>query len=215
MMNLFVSYYNQENKDRQHEIATAISKNIESKLFDNIYILLEPGTDNLFKDVEGVTTIVIARPTFQDFFDTMNRFTENEDVNIISNSDIVFDGSIQLANVIKDFECYALSRYEMSADFTKQYTQVQIHGDSQDVWIFKGAFKFTEKKPYADFPMGKMGCDNRIAHEIGTVYKVTNPAKSIQTWHLHNVNSRGYDNQVRNEHTVVPPPYLTIPITSL
>ncbi|MES2395662.1 MAG: hypothetical protein V4549_06650 [Bacteroidota bacterium] len=215
MKNLFISYYESKNPDRNTEIKKAIKFNLESGWVDRIFLLIDPGVKNPF---HGQCTEIKLKqkPTFKIFFSAVNEVTNKDDLNIITNSDIIIDETIEVAEKrITPSQCYALSRWEMNPDMTCQAKQVQVYGDSQDAWIFKGHISNSEKM-WLDFPMGKMGCDNRIAHEIKQGgYDVLNPAKSIKTWHLHTVDFREYDNQVRNEQTVVQPPYLTIPITSL
>src|SRR5204862_5215377 len=51
---------------------------------------------------------------------------------------------------------------------------------SQDVWAFEGPVK---PVAFSDFALGKPGCDNRIAYELGQAgYEVLNPCLSIKTY---------------------------------
>ena len=89
----------------------------------------------------------------------------------------------------------------------KNYTKV---GSSQDAWIFHssqmpkitGAF---QKK--LNFPLGKPGCDNRIAfliHEMG--FPVVNPMKKIRCYHFHRAGGRTYHDseRIRGSYKMVP-----------
>ncbi len=61
--------------------------------------------------------------------------------------------------------------------------------------------------------MGKLGCDNRLAHELEKAgYTVVNPSLTVQCWHLHNKNERGYNILDRPPATVVQPPYKNVQI---
>lgn len=214
MINLFVSYYKAATPERQAEIDYCLKANATNKHIDRIYIIAEHESicSHLVQDNARYLHLPY-KPTYQDFIIISNSHADNSDINIIANADIIFDDTIALTSQLKENECWALSRWEMNAQFEKHPTQIQIYGDSQDCWIFRGKIKPLDK---ADFPLGKMGCDNRIAYEIKKAgYNITNPSKSVHTWHLHNTNVRGYNPAVRNEHTVVSQPYHNVPVTSL
>lgn len=216
MINLFVSYYTATVPERQAEIDYCLKANIENPNISSIILLLD--RPDVFVPYNSNKLYAYNRkgsgaPTYKEFIDIINEVQNNDAVNIISNADIIFDESIALASKIKSNECWALSRWEMKEDFSKHTEQIQRFGDSQDVWIFRGNIKTLSK---ADFPLGKMGCDNRIAYEIHKAgYKISNPSRSVFTWHLHNSGVRGYNPAIRNEHTVVSQPYLNVPVTSL
>ena len=86
--------------------------------------------------------------------------SSEEDINIISNSDIYFDESLSKLKYIKWDAGIALacSRWDVYDGTYKVYPTC----DSQDFWIFKGSIKGM----YSAFPLGKPGSDNRIAWEI-------------------------------------------------
>jgi hypothetical protein len=212
MINLFVSYYKAATPERQAEIDYCLKANCENPMIDIVYVLTN---EQIHKLMNGkiVKMLFDGNPTYGAFFNAINAVTKPDDINIISNADIIFDETIALTSQLKANECWALSRWEMRIDYTKHPEQIQVYGDSQDCWIFRGKIKPLSK---SDFPLGKLGCDNRIAYEIQKAgYKISNPSKSVHTWHLHNSNVRGYDPKVRNEHTVVSQPYLNVPVSYL
>ena len=192
---LVIEEYRSKDEVRQGELDMCFIENGASRLFE--YIVEAVGPD--------------PRVTIKGIFEGVNAMKWNEgDMVVIANADMLFEDSLMLADDLKEDECYALSRWE---DGDK--IQRQVNGDSQDCWIFRWPIKNVDKMDI-DFPLGKMGCDNRLAYEIQKAgYKVTNPSKSIKTWHLHKSNARNYSNFDRNESTVVPPPYLIVPVTSL
>lgn len=159
---------------------------------DRVFIF---SVDNLkIKDSSNHKIIrVKGRETFGDYFKQINKHSAPEDINIICNSDIYFDKSIDRVKNINPNECFALSRW----DDNKLYNRK----DSQDAWIFKGKVK----KIFGDFFLGLPGCDNRIAHEIDKVgYEMSNPSLSIRANHLHNSGVRNY---TRSKKETVPGPY--------
>jgi hypothetical protein len=214
MIKLYTSYYNEPNQERAKELRECLLKNIDNVLIDKIYIII--GNELQVSDVKISDKIIpyvfSSKPTYADYFNLVNDVSEENDVNIISNSDIFFDETLQLISQLKENDCWALSRWEINQDKSNGDI-IQSNGDSQDCWIFKGKIKTLE---YCNFSLGIMGCDNRIAYEIQKAsYEITNPCLSIKTWHLHNTNHRNYNASVRNEKTVVQPPYLTLSLTSL
>lgn len=212
MRNLFTTWYECGNEARQAELDYCLRTNCESGLFDNVFVLCHVVFPTHIPNVNYYTTTQ-SKPTYETFIKYVNGWRDEKYINIIANTDIIFDETIKLTDKLGVNDCWALSRWEMKPDYTKHLTQIQIYGDSQDCWIFRGKIKQLDK---ADFPLGKMGCDNRIAYEIKKAgYNISNPSKSVTTWHLHNTNVRGYNPAVRNEHTVVSQPYHTIPLTAL
>ena len=220
MRNLFVNYYIAKDESRQKEIDICLQKNLESNLFDRVCIIVDRSTrlPAIFqsyqtKSIVQIITIDPIQPMFFDLFHLISNYSNDKDINVLSNADIIFDNTIDLCNNIRSENCYALSRWELNSDLSKNEEQVQVNNDSQDTWIFKGRVKNINTM-YCDFPMGKMGCDNRIAFEINKAgYNILNPCKSVKTWHLHTSQFRGYTTQERNGDTVVPAPYLKIPLT--
>jgi hypothetical protein len=185
MIRLFYNYYEDKHPFRKQEIDFCKQKNLDNTLLTTI-IVDSPG-----------------KPTYDFFFEQINKVTGNDDINIICNSDIFFDDTIKFAEKIKHKEMFALLRYEWlpgGPRFTER-------PDSQDVWIVRGKVEGV----FGGFSLGIRGCDNRIAYEFQKGgYVVTNPAKTIRTYHVHSSMIRNY-----TMADVVPPPYYTIGPTSL
>jgi hypothetical protein len=186
MIRLFFNYYEDKNVTRKKEIDLCLHKNTQNPLVNLIVI---ESQDKL---------------TYSYFFQRINTITNDNDINIICNSDIFLDETISLAeeHLQKKHpkEMYALSRWDWNngkpAHFHRQ--------DSQDTWIVRGKVQ----QVYGDFTLGKSGCDNRIAHEFKKAgYIVSNPSRSIKTYHVHASGIRNYS---RNRNDAVPGPYFTI-----
>jgi hypothetical protein len=195
---LFINWYQEERPARAAELLNCLHKNIGNKAIDFIVNI----SDVPVPDKRVINAPYKDRLTFSDFFYCINQTIQPEDISIIANLDIFFDETIVHVKHMTRSMCYALSRWEIMPDGSKNPQQVQTLGDSQDVWIFKGRIR---SMVHANFPLGKLGCDNRIAHEIKQAgYLITNPSKTIKAWHLHNSGIRNYDAVKRD---VVPPPY--------
>lgn len=185
MIRLIYNYYEDKNFLRKKEIDFCLQKNLDNEL---------------------LTTVIVesaAKPTYNYFFEKINKLTTPDDINIICNSDIFFDETISLlpkylTNNPKK-QMFALSRW----DWHNQDDIVFFNRpDSQDTWIVKGNIE----NVYGDFTLGKRGCDNRIAYEFYKAgYTVVNPSKSIKSYHVHNSGIRNY-----TFADLVPEPYLTI-----
>jgi hypothetical protein len=182
MIRLFYNYYEDKNPARKQEIDLCYKNNLANPLL-NVVIL----------DTKD-------RPTYRFFFDKINEITSDNDINIICNSDIFFDETISLTEKLMRKQVWALSRWDWKGNGTSIHFNRQ---DSQDTWIIRGKVE----NVYGDFPLGKRGCDNRIAHEFHKAgYSITNPSKTVKSHHVHNSNIRTYGMK-----DVVPPPYKTLP----
>jgi hypothetical protein len=93
-INLFINYYKESNSNRLKELCFCINKNLQNNLL-NVIIL---NSDNRIK--------------FSDFFNIINKYTNNNDINIISNLDIYFDDSISLVNNMNINEAFVLCRWD-------------------------------------------------------------------------------------------------------
>jgi len=202
-VNLFVNFYKDSNEDRYKELEKCLRSNIANPLIDKVYVFCNEQDRDLvlgFPDLHKVGLIIREdRPTYGEMFDEINSRTREFEVNILSNTDIYFDESLIHVHGIKNNQCYALSRWEFGI-----VEQVQTRGDSQDTWIFRGKIR---ELAYTHFTLGKLGCDNRIAHELVLAgYEVTNPSRTIKTWHLHESGIRNYN----STDVSVPQPYYKI-----
>lgn len=217
MVNLFSTYY--EDKDRKEELDEVLRLNRENKSIDHIFLLNE---NTLWGWTEGgekreIPSIIeysinknilsqkhiLTRPTFAQIFDWANEVTDKNDINIVANSDIYFDGEgIEIMNLLLgEGNCWALTRWDaLTGEFMGRR-------DSQDSWIFRGHVK----PGNYDFGVGLPGCDNKLAYELQQVrYEVTNPSRTIKTFHLHKGEDRKWHGKPQ-----IPPPYLLLEPTTI
>lgn len=207
--NIFINFYQDKQPTRQHELEACLLKNIENKELDRIIIVISKEDKDYLKELVGDTKKVYVaamenRPSYNFYFKLTHQYPD--DINIIANTDIVIEDDT--IKKLKGWDwknyCLALSRWDytdnsMSSVMSKHHA----HRDSQDVWAVKGRFKSI---PEANFPLGKKGCDNRIAYLLDKHYILINPSQSIRTFHYHLTNIRNYAPHGTNED-LVPPPY--------
>lgn len=136
-----------------------------------------------------------GRPTFAELF----AMCKPGMVNCILNSDVYMD---RLTHFPKEGEVWALSRWDVDASGN---AALWDHRDSQDSYIILGGPHIidahtVEMRTDGEveivkrlFVQGKAGCDNRLLHVLQQAgFRVSNPSKSIRTYHLHLSNYRSY-----------------------
>lgn len=193
-INLFVSYYQTKDEERQAELDFCRANHEESGLFDNII----PFND---------------RPTYNDFFKATKDFPT--DINVLTNADIYFNDTINLCQSMGVRDAYALTRWEdregeaIWFDNMHTYNKHAKSQWSQDVWIFRGAVNGIN----SPFHLGVPGCDNRIAYDIFRAgYNLTNPSKKIKCIHKHKEMERSYNIPLIYKHGKVPRPWKPVPV---
>ncbi len=199
MINLFINHYTDNNVNRNDELLKCLRLNINNPLIDNIFCICNNEGDSPLLDDDRVSVLILkSRPSYNVFFQIIEKYTNENDWNIVANTDIYFDSTITLIHkYTKPKTLLALTRWEVLGTQTKFLNRA----DSQDTWIFKGYPKVN-----CDFQMGVPGCDNVLAdrfHKAG--WFVINPSKTIKTYHLHNTNVRNY-----NANNRLQPPYKLI-----
>ncbi len=185
---LYTTYYADKDTRRQSENKFCLQKNVECDDIHEIRVLCQ-GSANVgfLRSPKVVEANFGDRPRFSDFMAMINENAESDDISIIANTDIYFDESLsKLHHVNLDAIVYALTRWDLGED-----GRIQFFGkaESQDAWIFKG------KCPVhvGQFPIGQYGCDNRFAWQLKeSGYRVWNPSLSINIYHYHCSQSRGY-----------------------
>lgn len=201
---LVTTYYQSKNKLRKFEMVQCLIENCHNKLIDEIIVLVDEHIKVIPIRSSKVRFInVLGRPTYQTLFSIANQF--GGQYKIIANGDIFFKEQ-DIKNIhsnLKKHESYALSRWDISSGGARHWN----HWDSQDAWIFNGEIR----KGNYEYEMGVAGCDNKIAYAIECAgYKVSNPSKTIRSYHLHKTGSRTYMNENGEVLFRLPPPYTLI-----
>lgn len=230
--NLFINYYVDKNSERRAELNFCILENLRNKSLNSIilicseadykslrdYVIVEEGIQifgtiiyDKNKVLEKIIPVITElRPTFNDYFRLMNKFSSTDDnVNIIANLDIIIPEETlnnSLNYIVERSKCLALSRYDVKnrIDY-KNNSEFWNHADSQDVWMFMGAVRNVVG---ADNTLGIAGIDNSIAYYLEqSGYVCINPSLTLKTYHLHLCNIRNYINETTNHIQRIPPPY--------
>ena len=199
MINLFINHYTDGNETRNKELNRCLDANINNHLIDNIFCICNNEGESKLLDNEKVSILLIkSRPTYNVFFQIIAKYTGVSDWNIIANTDIYFDNTLNFINrYSKPNTLIALTRWEVVGKEIKFLNR----SDSQDSWIFKG-----HPKVNCDFQMGTPGCDNVLAERFSrNGWLVINPSRTIKTYHVHTSNVRNYTSNQR-----LMPPYKLI-----
>lgn len=200
-INLFVEYYLCANESRQEEIDFVISHNLRLSNLDHIYIVVHNIQEriSLRKLINNNnnthnTVIMIAnpRPTYGELFHIINYYAGADDINILTNSDIAFDRSIEIAKKLRPDEALALSRYNLSEYILPLRGEIEPETKwTQDAWIIRG--KAAKRLENINFTTGLLRCDSRLAYILVKAgYKVFNPCYNIYLYHAHKSAIRNY-----------------------
>lgn len=205
-MNLFIEYYKSENIERDKEIYFCINKNINNIFINRIYLFVEKKYEDYAKNsfnLNSKIVIIISaeRVNIDEVIQYINNISNDESINIISNSDIFFNHTLsKVKKNISPNTCFALSRWEIKVNKLRFKIISLAEGYSQDSWMFKGKINLKNKFQYY---LGTLGVDNAFAYIIQTSgYEIYNISKSIRAFHYHSSN-------IRNTPKIkVKPPYL-------
>ena len=193
-LNLFVPFYTPPDKERAKEILHCLEKNVTSKLFGSIVLLVDDDTDIPFDGPEISIVRLDNRPTYLDWVNE-SRLRCPGQVSILANSDIYFDDSI--ARLLELFRSnpsafVALSRLEKGDEGLTAHPNPHF---SQDTWAFlpKRGVDLPSQRAL-NIPIGVPRCDNKIAYVFATEgYEVHNPYPIIRSMHVHQTNLRYYN----------------------
>jgi lipopolysaccharide biosynthesis glycosyltransferase len=186
-LHLLIDYYKNPRPERAEELDFCFLENINSKEFDYIHVFQESPLP--IKDIPSnvIVNQVQGRSTYQYYFDYAKKNIPQDDIIVLSNSDIFFDESISKVKEIDlSDKVLALTRFcPYQGHWLNEEGYIipyDIHHRSQDVWIWKNPLNIDT----ANFNTGVLGCDNKIAFELHKVgYQVWNPSFSIICYHKH------------------------------
>lgn len=195
MLRLFTTVYPERNAGRKQEYEECLRRNLACAEVNEVRLLVEGEGFHLAPSPKLHLRTIPERPLYEDYFRWINELARPDDVSIIVNTDIWFDGSVGAVDrALRKGECFALARWDgdMLCD----------RNDTQDCWVFRGKVNGVR----GDFPPGVGRCDNRILYELQAAgYRVRNPAFSVKAHHLHSGERVNYATE--NLPHFVPPPY--------
>jgi hypothetical protein len=181
-MNLFISLYEEKNKNRLDELILCLSHNIENKHISKIVILNEGFSHQILNHKKVLSVEFTKRPHYSDFL----KYFVSREINIILNSDIYLDNTLKNLKYLmpKKRKVFVLTRYESTGFLFNRW------GNSHDGWIFYDRPKALE---FCDFHLGIPNCEQRLAAVMSdNDYYVLNPSLFIKSYHLHNSEKREY-----------------------
>lgn len=166
-MNILFQYYNDKNLERQKEIDYCLQRNLDNECVKQIINFNEKNTiipDHFKTNIKYRQVNHDQRLTYSFIFDYCNKYLNGEYC-ILINADIF----------LTDINTYLLERYsnaigcisrwefdgKSNAVLDPNFKQL-LHCHTQDAWVFKGGINVFD----CDFELGKLGCDNAIAHRI-------------------------------------------------
>ena len=207
-INFFTSRYFEKNVKRGNELTDCLAHNYNNVFFNTINLIQEVSFKGKGPIGRGRHSFRCQtdRVSYSDFFNYINEISCENDINIIANSDITFDNSLQKiidfakekGEATKEY-CFAISRDDM-------LNNKHIRADTQDVWVFFGPIKKDIQN--ANINLGIAGCDNVIAYELQKAgYKVINPSLSVNCIHNHKIEVRNYMKEGEVLERYKSPPY--------
>lgn len=223
--NLFISLYDEKNKQRFDELHTCLMNNLKSGVFDAIWIIAEVDdngkVDYISKfNVAPYTVNVLpctTRPTFRTFFNAVNNIDDMLKRERPNSSIGRHDNAINIGNPI-GVQVQPEENVYIIANSDIYIEDLPILPNNNQCFALtrwevgkNGAITFLNRKDssdmwifrsrikspsYADFH-NLPGCDNRINWEIRNIgYEISNPSRTIKTYHLHN-GAKSYDGSKR------------------
>ena len=224
-INLFVSFWKSDSDIRNLEIIDTYIKNASVDIFDNIYIFIENELDNeylnnsIHSTIETSVTkskihyiVLNERTTYQLIIDFINTISSVNDINVIANSDILFNHSLfRLETKLDHNTFYCITRHELDGSlyWIRNTSITEVYIGSQDVWIWKGICKINN----ANFYFGIPTADHKLAYLANqSGYSVKNPCLSIIVTHNHKSNIRSGSSSYSTQKKLNPPYLFLKPI---
>jgi hypothetical protein len=207
-MILLTGFYSERDHARRRELLECLRRNCAVGCIDEIHLLLEEAAApdqvmHSFVELQHPKIRLLPhgrRATFADYFAHCNSRCGG-DRTIIANADIYFDASLgRLNDVDLTGKMLCLSRWDVLCDGSARLFESAA---SQDAWIFTPPVCIAE----CSFFLGTPGCDGRLAWQAQQAgLQVSNPARSIRAYHLHQTSIRHYTERQRlrgSYHSIV------------
>lgn len=211
---LITSLYHELHEARQNEYLACLERNLKHPMIEHIHIFYDVSLDSI-KPEQNVLlktilvlpvsiSFIYGRPSFSQCFSLANNQYVGKKI-IIANADIYFNETLNKLDYIPLEETFiTLTRWNVSKSGKPILFQ---NKRSQDTWIFQSPIRPFKNDSYK---LGTLGCDSYIAYQAQEAgMNVINPARTIQTCHIHKSGVRHYPSGF------LPDPAIGVPITSL
>ena len=133
-INLIVNYYHDKHPDRCKEIDLCLKLNCKNPLFNKIIIINETNEPIPFINDNIITIDDSKRLTFKDFFNYANKYSSDDTINILINTDIVIGENFDKIKLELN-QALFLTRYNIKEDGSNVF---EDDSGSFDTWIWKG-----------------------------------------------------------------------------
>lgn len=201
VINLFQEYYIPKDEKRAREIDFCFVHNAGLKEISNYFIIVHSDEEtekisSLLPTSSSSTLLHITskRPTFGQLFALMAECSAEDDINIFSNSDIAFDGSLSHLYKLDKQEFICLARWNVIGEYKPPFASAVLQVKalaSQDTWICKG--RPVQNLFSLNFTPGVLACENALAGAAEQAgYKIFNPCLLVKSYHIHRSNMRYY-----------------------
>lgn len=172
-IHVLVQYFVGNDEDRQAEYDFCVQANLANPQVARVHCLVEKDADQAkfpewLTGSEKVRIVPVpSRLTYKQAFDYANSKLSGHVV-AVSNLDIFLDHNSEWQSAQQLFEMsivLCLSRHEFNgvdASTKDEKLQNLAYANAQDCWMFRAPIFVKD----CDFQMGKLGCDNAIAHRI-------------------------------------------------
>lgn len=201
-IHIIIQYYNDKNPERQKELDSCILNNLSNPYVDTVHNLVEENTvtpEFISTHPKYKEKVIKNWITYKDAFDYANEHLVDKIV-CLCNLDIYLDTNTDWSTVhdtLKNNIVLSLSRHDLDNNgniLKNVYVQTFYFCQTQDAWIFKP--KICVKN--CNFELGKIGCDNAIAHRLAvsgyTPVNMLNTFKIIHNDIIRGKTSKNYVN---------------------
>ncbi len=188
MLHIIVQYYNDSNPKRQAEIDACFQRNLECPWVTKLHNLVEPYTvvpEWLELHPKYVEHRLESRLTYADAIAYGNAQLQGQFI-CLMNADTFVDAEspwFQIrdisANVVlcqTRHELRESGTLEMESDYQQTWGR-----NTQDAWVWKSPIVV----PNTEFELGRLGCDNAIAHRFKSAgYVTVNRGSQLKIGHI-------------------------------
>lgn len=196
-INIILQTYPEKNSDRLNEIVFCILQNLENPSVEAVYNLADGNNDDYlpniitkhkkYKLVSGYKWL-----TYKSAFDFANSGLADKVVCLINNDIFLDRWNI---SELPEKHVLALGRHEYNmkngnGTIDQNFARL-FHSNTQDAWVFKAPILVED----CDFHLGKVGCDNAIAHRLkNSGYSVFNKMEQYKIYHVDSVRQKNSTN---------------------
>ena len=188
MLNVIAQFYEDKDPGRALELEECLRRNLDCPWVSSVHQLVEAQTvlpEWATSHPKLVEQRVEGRLTYAGAFAYANLHLQGKTV-CLMNADTFVD-PLSSWREIRDLDprfVLCQSRHDLQADGSLQMSKPLIKGFgavSQDAWIWRSPLSV----PNADFELGRLGCDNAIAHRFKAAgYVLLNRGSVLKIGHI-------------------------------